>query len=636
MAIAKLNLLDIEFSHASIDDVLWKLIHLDDFHPEPASKLAHSVQGLTILERNNPYEQILNTVEEASKLYNIELHEEEVGNIDIDIMKSSESLKQMVEQLKQINQVQEELRFMIDENETTIKQLVHMINFGFNFDELLSCKYLVVRFGTIPKDNVDKLKYFGNSDFLFESFHEGKNFDYCMYVTTLNHSVEVDNIFSSLYFNKIDIPYFVHGTAQQAVDELKQEVNSATSYLKDLDERKANIISSHINELNYIYNVALVKNRIYGAMKYVLVMGTIYSISGFCETKDASQIKKAFEEIDGVKVNIKDAKSDSRLKPPTKLSNNFFSKPFNMFVEMYGVPSYDDFDPTTLMAITYCMLFGIMYGDLGQGLLLSLLGFIVYKWKGWTLGAVGVRLGFFAAIMGVFFGSVFGNEEILEGLFNPMDSSNTMTLLIAAIAIGVILILLCMIINIMMNFKKKEYGEMLFSQNGVAGFIFYLSLILLLVSAMTSYLPVKLMNPVYIIVLIVLPVILIFFKEPLSRKMKNEEVFPAGFGGFAVESVFELIEILLSFVTNTMSFLRVGGFVLSHAGMMLVVTTLANMVGGGSIGVGYFVVMIIGNLFVMCLEGLIVGIQVLRLEFYEMFSRYYEGNGERFRSINEG
>ena len=108
-------------------------------------------------------------------------------------------------------------------------------------------------------------------------------------------------------------------------------------------------------------------------------------------------------------------------------------------------------------------------------------------------------------------------------------------------------------------------------------------------------------------------------------------MLPNGFGAFFVEGFFELFEVVLSFITNTMSFLRVGGFVLSHAGMMLVVYTLAEMVGG----FGEIIVLILGNVFVMCLEGLIVGIQVLRLEFYEMFSRYYEGNGIPFKTIKE-
>ena len=135
-----------------------------------------------------------------------------------------------------------------------------------------------------------------------------------------------------------------------------------------------------------------------------------------------------------------------------------------------------------------------------------------------------------------------------------------------------------------------------------------------------------------ILILIVLPLILMFLKEPLIRKLEEHgEMFPNGFGAFFVEGFFELFEVVLSFITNTMSFLRVGGFVLSHAGMMLVVYTLAEMVGG----FGEIIVLILGNVFVMCLEGLIVGIQVLRLEFYEMFSRYYEGNGIPFKTIKE-
>ena len=90
-----------------------------------------------------------------------------------------------------------------------------------------------------------------------------------------------------------------------------------------------------------------------------------------------------------------------------------------------------------------------------------------------------------------------------------------------------------------------------------------------------------------------------------------------------------MLEIILIFVTNSLSYLRVGGFVLSHAGMMLVVMTLVKMTGNAGP-----VVFVLGNLFVMGLEGLIVGIQTLRLEYYEMFSRYFVGNGKKFTMIS--
>ena len=210
-----------------------------------------------------------------------------------------------------------------------------------------------------------------------------------------------------------------------------------------------------------------------------------------------------------------------------------------------------------------------------------------------------------------------------------MSPENTMTLLMAAIGLGIVLILVSMTFNIILNFKKKNMGEAILSQNGLCGVTFYVAVISAALGMLTG---IHFVNIFYILILIVLPLILMFLKEPLIRKLEEHgEMFPNGFGAFFVEGFFELFEVVLSFITNTMSFLRVGGFVLSHAGMMLVVYTLAEMVGG----FGEIIVLILGNVFVMCLEGLIVGIQVLRLEFYEMFSRYYEGNGIPFKTIKE-
>ena len=140
----------------------------------------------------------------------------------------------------------------------------------------------------------------------------------------------------------------------------------------------------------------------------------------------------------------------------------------------------------------------------------------------------------------------------------------------------------------------------------------------------------SIMNPLTIIVFIVIPLLSILFHEPLSNLIAKMKVTPQeGWGGYIVEGFFELFEVLLGFVTNTLSFLRVGGFILSHAGMMSVVMVLKDMSGGAG-----FIVFIIGNIIVIGLEGLIVGIQTLRLQYYEMFSRYYDGGGKPFKSVN--
>ena len=131
----------------------------------------------------------------------------------------------------------------------------------------------------------------------------------------------------------------------------------------------------------------------------------------------------------------------------------------------------------------------------------------------------------------------------------------------------------------------------------------------------------------YVVLLIVLPLAAILFKEPLGKIVRHMAARPAeGMGAYLTEGAFELFEVVLSFFSNTMSFLRVGGFVLSHAGMMAVVFTLSEMVSGAASPI----VIVAGNLFVIGMEGLIVGIQVLRLEFYELFSRYFDGDGKPF------
>ena len=93
-----------------------------------------------------------------------------------------------------------------------------------------------------------------------------------------------------------------------------------------------------------------------------------------------------------------------------------------------------------------------------------------------------------------------------------------------------------------------------------------------------------------------------------------------------------MFEVLLSYFSNTLSFVRIGGFAVSHASMMGVVMMLAGAENGG---MGNLIVVILGNLFVCGLEGLIVGIQVMRLEYYEMFSRFYRGGGRKFKPYRE-
>ena len=250
--------------------------------------------------------------------------------------------------------------------------------------------------------------------------------------------------------------------------------------------------------------------------------------------------------------------------------------------------------------------------------------------------------GISSAIFGVLFGSVFGFEEalnpfwgwvhektgipLMEGKLLDVNEIST-ELIYAAIGIGVVLVLVAILLNIYTKCKQHKYGNALFSQNGVAGFLFYGATVFGLIGQM--FLGLKLLTLPYVVGLIVIPAVLIFFNEPLSELIAGKkDWFPEKIGDFLMQNVFEMLEVVLSYVSNTVSFLRVGAFILVHAGMMTVVFTLAEMIGGA----GYWITVVIGNIIIMALEGLLVGIQALRLEFYEMFSRFFTGEGRPFKS----
>ena len=275
-----------------------------------------------------------------------------------------------------------------------------------------------------------------------------------------------------------------------------------------------------------------------------------------------------------------------------------------------------------------------MFGDVGQGLILSLIGWLMWKLKKMKLGRVLIPCGISSACFGLIYGSVFGLEEVLNPLYKslfgweekPVDvmaPATTNMIIYLSIALGVVLIAVALLLNIISCIRRKNLPVLLFSANGLPGLLFYSALVGGLVCQIRLQIPV--MQPLYILFLIVLPLLLMFLQEPLANLItrKKEKI---QWGNYLAQSFFELFETLLSFATNTMSFLRVGAFVLVHAGMMMVGFTLAEMVPS-AFGV---IIVAFWNGLVIALEGLLVGIQVLRLEFYEMFSRFFEGGGRPF------
>ena len=204
------------------------------------------------------------------------------------------------------------------------------------------------------------------------------------------------------------------------------------------------------------------------------------------------------------------------------------------------------------------------------------------------------------------------------------------TVFIVAIAFGMGIILLSMIFQIINSLRAHDLENAWFSPNGVAGLIFYGSVVLAIVLFMTGH---KMPANILLAVLFGVPVLMMVFKEPLAKKLeKRTGKTEGGKVMFFVQAFFELFETMLSYFSNTLSFVRIGAFAVSHAAMMEVVLMLGGATQNSSPN---WIVIVAGNIFVCLMEGLVVGIQVLRLEYYEMFSRFYKGSGREFKPYNQ-
>lgn len=639
MAIEKLKLFRINADLTNLDKILERFVFLQYVHPTLASEFIDRVHGLTSYVCLNPFNKIYNELMDIEKENNYEIPIIDIDKVEDTFDKMREYIHSTHEQLKKLTIHRKEIENVLKKYKDALIQIENIESLDISLDDLFSCEYISSRVGKLPLDSVEKLKFYKNKPFIFKAFNKEKEYCWCMYLVTNKYEREIDNIFSSLFFERIHIPEFVHGTPEKAQASLSKEIQVAQTHLEEIQNDLDKKLAENIVELSKIKSELLRLNKIEDAKKYVVGLGDKFTISGYVSKREVKKLKSTYRDFEDIEIEIMSAYSDKRVKIPTKLRNSWFTNPFTTFIEMYGLPSYSSIDPTPILAITYSLLFGMMFGDLGQGLLLSLLGFIVYKKFKIGLGAIAIRLGLVSAFFGLLYGSFFGNEEILTPIFTNwfglngkiidiMDPDFTMTLLIATVALGSILILFSMLINIYISIKNKTYAELFFSHNGLAGVVLYIFTLFALAFQLVK--GTSVFNIFTVLFFIILPLLLIVLKHPLDRLIKGNKMFPTKISGFVIEGFFELFEVVLSYITNTLSFLRVGGFILAHAGMMMVVFTLMEM---SSSVVGQIFILIIGNLFVMGLEGLIVGIQVLRLEFYEMFSRYFEGDGIPFKTL---
>ncbi len=308
-----------------------------------------------------------------------------------------------------------------------------------------------------------------------------------------------------------------------------------------------------------------------------------------------------------------------------------FLKPFEMLVSGYGTPSYRTIDPTLFVGITFLAMFGMMFGDIGHGLVLLTAGVALAAKSARfrEAGKLGIYCGAASMVFGLLYGSVFGLEGLIPALWvKPLE--NITDLFKAAIGFGIIVVSLGIVLNVINSVRTHAFWENFFDKSGpLVGVVYWAGIGTVIKYLMTDG---GLPHPAVLYGLFLVPLVAFAVRAPLLKLMgKRRRVFSEGVGTYIMESLVEIMEILMGYLANTVSFIRVAAFGLAHAGLFIAVFSLADVVRANPGGVVLSgAVLVLGNVLIIALEGLVVTIQALRLEYYEFFGKFFKGLGSKY------
>lgn len=634
--IKKMKFINIMGPVTEFDRVVQNYFQKYDIQIENAMSELKTVHDIKPFAEINPYESRLRKCEE------ITLQMQEPKEKLQEEIRVEEAIKIVDRAETAVASIQEQLNLLEQDRATaneSLKKIEPFRALQFDISKVLDFEFMKYRFGKFPKEYYLKFKktVYDNTKAIFLDCYDDMEYVWGVYFATKADADKVDVVFTSLHFERIYIPDEYEGTTEEACVTLEAKIKELNDEIEKLTDKKKKLLEELAPKLFLARERLTLYANNFDVRKLAACTDrgekTYFILCGWISEKDEVKLGNDLKKDKQITCVAEDEHSNIFSTPPTDLKNPKIFKPFEMYIRMYGLPAYNELDPTIFVALSYAFIFGVMFGDVGQGLCLFIGGMLLYKFKKMDLAAIVGTCGIFSTIFGFLFGSIFGFEDIIQPLWiRPLDKMSEVPfvgklnyIFIVTVAFGMGIILLSMIFNMINSYKTKDIEKGLLDTNGLAGFIFFGSAVAVIVLFMTGQV---LPGGIVLFIMFGVPLLVIALKEPIMNAVKKKaKLLPDGVGMYITQTFFELFELLLSYFSNTLSFVRVGAFAVSHAAMMEVVLMLA----GADQGNANIAVLIIGNIFVCGMEGLIVGIQVLRLEFYEMFSRFYRGTGHAFK-----
>ncbi len=574
--------------------------------------------------------------------------------IDADRKQAADLIAAYTDLKTRINEAKDELIKVTD----AYNEAMAFSNLQVSYSELEHLSFLSLRIGKIPADRFDDLK-----DRLEGSavvIKLGNDTSHILVASSKKGRFALDAELKSHNFVELEVPSDFKGVPESALKGLEEKKLEAEKNVADLNIEKINFSETHRAMLEHLLGCFSIAVQIEHVTARLESTELVYRITGWIPASETESYMTGLDELTEGRIAIRSyepyevpAVMSGSEQVPVKLSHGKFVKSFERMIFSYGSPMYGSIDPTPFVAIFFTILFGIMFGDCGQGLVFLIMGILmacnVIKVGGWNKFApIFMAIGVSSSIMGLLTGEFFGTETVLEpfaewvtGFFGQprapilklMPSADPKSIYVmfgvfgVAVAIGFVINTCGLLLNIINNLSRKRFAEALLGKNGLAGAVFFWYVIALVLRIVLA----KHQIAAYDIIIIAVALFFAAFAEPFERKANGEkELFENGFGTYVISGVVEIIEVISGYLSNTISFVRVGAFALSHAVLNFTILTLTNMCGGQA-SAGGIVVLILGNALIVVLEGMIVAIQVIRLQYYEFFSKFFHETGREFK-----
>jgi len=481
-------------------------------------------------------------------------------------------------------------------------------------------RFLDVRIGIVPLADIGRLREaVGLIGYAVSDFSHAETTAHVLLAGLASDSPQLERVLGAASFTELKIPTDFAAHPRRVRRELEARKGVLHAQLQEIDE---SISADEIGNEEFLRDAAelLTLASAYARMSETQrKRGGLARIGGWVPKDRVDELRARLrQQLDNRFVlESRDPLPEERAKVPSALHHPRLLRPFEALVRNYGVPRYGEIDPTWLFAVSFIAMFGMMFGDIGHGLVIAVAGVLARrKLRGFAPFVVAI--GTSSMVFGLLYGSLFGYEELIHPLWiAPL--SNPALMLKLALYWGIGFIILMTLIQIRNRLREGAVAEALMSGSGLAGVAFYLGI----VYAAASWLQTGAIGSVGLLALLApLLVILVYHWRHVTAPL-SEKIIVVFIEGF---------ETLLGFVANTLSFLRVAAFSLNHVALAIAVFTIANMLGPA----GHWITVVLGNIFILVLEGAIVTIQVLRLEYYEGFSRFFSGDGREFRPLTMG